>query len=228
MKALLIVLLVLVGLAAVADRVAVRVAENQVGAQIARQAGLHGSPAVHIGGFPFLTQAVAGRYQDVRISLPAEALGQPGTSADVDLRGVRVPLSAILSRSVQEIPVDSVDGTATISYAQLAAHIGPDTTLQRAGDQLRITRTVELLGQRVPLTATGSVTLEGNQLVVDVQHASGAGVQVPGFLVDQASNLLDLRYPVPALPFGLRLTSVVPADDGVRVAVTAAQTVLHG
>lgn len=228
MKGLLIVLLVLVGLAAAADRVAVRVAENQVGAQLAQQAGLHGSPAVHIGGFPFLTQALAGRYQDVRISLTAAELAQPGTSADVDLRGVRVPLSGILSRSVREIPVDSVDGTATISYAQLAAHIGPNTTLQREGDQLRITRTVELLGQRVPLTATGSVTLQGNQLVVDVQHASGAGVQVPGFVVDQASNLLDLRYPVPALPFGLRLTSVVPADDGVRVAVTAAQTVLHG
>jgi hypothetical protein len=228
MKGLLIVLLVLVGLAAVADRVAVHVAEDQVAAQLARQAGLQGSPAVHIGGFPFLTQALAGRYQDVRISLTAEELGQPGTAADVHLRGVRVPLSSVLSRSVHEIPVDSVDGTATVSYAQLAAHIGPDTTLQRAGDQLRITRTVELLGQRVPLTATGTVSLQGNQLVVDVQHASGAGVQVPGFLVDQASNLLDLRYTVPALPFGLRLARVVPGDDGVRVDVTAAQTVLHG
>src|SRR5690348_12516259 len=111
MKALLIVLLVLVGLAAVADRVAVRVAEDQVGAQIARQAGLHGSPAVHIGGFPCLTRALAGRYQDVQISLTAEELGQPGTTADVHLRGVRVPLSSVLSRSVQEIPVDAVDGT---------------------------------------------------------------------------------------------------------------------
>jgi hypothetical protein len=228
MRGILIVLLVLVGLAAVADRVAVRVAENQVGAQLARQAGLHGSPAVHIGGFPFLTQALAGRYQDVRISLTADQLGQPGTSADLDLRGVRVPLSSILSRSVHEIPVDSVAGTATVSYAQLAGQIGPNTTLQREGDQLRITRTVELLGQRVPLTATGQVTLAGNQVVVDVRHASGAGVQLPSSVVDQASSMLDLRYPVPALPFGLRLTRVVPGDDGVRVDVAAAQTVLHG
>lgn len=229
MKALLIVVLVLLGLAVAADRVAAHVAEGQVANQIAQKGGLHGKPTVQIGGFPFLTQALAGNYRDVHIALTADELGQPaGTAADVHLRGVKVPLSSVISRSVSEVPVDRIDGTATLSYPLLAAQIGPDTTLSKEGDQLRITRTVDLLGQRVKLTAAGQVTLKGNDLVVDVQKASAAGVTLPSSVVDRASNMLDLRYTVPALPFGLQLTTVTPEDDGVRVTVQGQQTVLRG
>ena len=85
----------------------------------------------------------------------------------------------MLSGSVHRVPVDRIDGTATLSYALLSAKLGGDTTLSREGDGLRITKTVELLGQTIPLTAAGTVTLDGNELVVDVQQATGAGVDVP-------------------------------------------------
>jgi hypothetical protein len=226
-KALLVVLLLLVGLAVVADRVGVGVAEKAVAERLAGSGAISGTPDVEIRGFPFLTQAVAGRYDDVRISLSADELGQPdGTQADVALHGVHVPLSGVLSGSVSEVPVDRIDGTATLSYDLLAAQLGGDTTLRREGDGLRITKTVELLGQTIPLTAAGTVALDGNQLVIDVAKAAGAGVDLPGFLVSRASDLLDLRYDIPALPFGLRLTSVEPADDGVVVHVAAEDAVL--
>ena len=229
MKALLVVVVLLLGLAIVADRVAVGIAEDKVAGQLAEKGGLHGAPQVDITGFPFLTQAVAGRYDDVRISLTAAELGRPkGTRADVALHGVRVPLSSVLSGSVHTVPVDRIDGTATLSYALLAAKLGGDTTLRREGAGLRITKTVEVLGQTLPLTAAGTVRLEGNDLVVDVANASGAGVDLPGFLVDRVSDMLDLRYTVPPLPFGLRVTSVTPGDDGVDVTVEAAHTVLGG
>jgi hypothetical protein len=226
-RGLLVVLLVLVGLAVIADRAAVGFAEDKVAAQLAAKGDLHGQPAVDIAGFPFLTQAVAGRYDDVKISLTADELGQPaGTRADVDLHGVRVPLSDVLAGSVQDVPVDRVDGTATLSYALLSSKLGPDTRLSREGDRLRITRTVEILGQRLPLTAVGKLTLEGSDLVVHVDRAAGAGVQVPGFLLDRATRLLVLRYRVPALPCGLRLTGVTPAAAGVDVRVQASNAVL--
>jgi LmeA-like phospholipid-binding len=228
-KGLLIALVVLLGLAVAADRIAVGVAEDQVAKQLAAKGGLAGTPSVDITGFPFLTQAFAGDYDDVRISLTAADLGRPaGTGADVRLHGVHVPLSSVLSGSVQEVPVDRIDGTATLSYQLLAAQLGGDTTLRREGDGLRITKTVEVLGQTVPLTAAGTVTLDGNDLVVDVQQASGAGVDVPGSLVDRVSDLLDIRYAIPALPFGLQLTGVEPGRDGVGVTVAAESTVLRG
>jgi hypothetical protein len=227
MRALLVVVLVLLGLAVVGDRLAVGVAESRVAGELAAKGGLAGPPDVEIAGFPFLTQAVAGRYDDVRISLTADELGQPeGTRADIALHGVHVPLSSVLSGSVSQVPVDRIDGTATLSYALLSAQLGGDATVQREGGGLRITRTVELLGQTLPLTAVGTVALDGDDLVVDVSNASGAGVDIPGVLVSRVSDLLDLRYPIPALPFGLQVTGVQPADDGVDVQIAAQDTVL--
>jgi hypothetical protein len=226
-RALLVVLLLIAGLALLADRVAVGVAEDQVAQQLAGKGGLVGTPEVDITGFPFLTQAVGGRYEDVRIALDADELGQPeGTRAAVSLRGVHVPLRAALAGSVTEVPVDRIDGTATLAYDLLAAELGSDATVAPEGDGLRITRTVEVLGSEVPVTAAGTVTLDGDQLVVDVEEAAGAGVDIPDLLVDRVSDLLDLSYTVPELPFGLQLTGVDPAADGVRVRVEATDAVL--
>src|SRR4051812_16409192 len=77
MKGLLVTLVVLLGLAVVADWVAVGFAEDEVAQQLAAKGGLAGTPAVDIGGFPFLTQAIAGDYEDVRMSFTADDLGQP-------------------------------------------------------------------------------------------------------------------------------------------------------
>jgi hypothetical protein len=228
-KALLVVVVALLGLAVVADRVAVGVAEDRVAGELATKGGLQGTPTVDITGFPFLTQALSGTYDDIRISLTAEELGQPaGTRADVSLQGVHVPLSDVLSGSVQQIPVDRVDGTATLSYALLADQLGGDTTLSPDGVGIQLTKTVEVLGFDFSLTAAGTVALDGQVVVIDVHDASAGAVDVPDFVLQQAEELLDLRYPVPALPFGLQLTSVAPAAEGVDVAVEATDTVLSG
>ena len=224
---LLVTLVVLVGLLLAADRVAVHVADSQVASQVQQRGKLAGEPTVDITGFPFLTQAVSGTYDDVHIAMNAEQLGQPaGTSAQVSLRGVHLPLSDVLSRSVSRIPVDRVDGTATLSYALVSAQIGHGTTLTYAGDGLRLTTTATILGQSVPLSAAGKVRLDGDVLVVDAEQASAAGVKVPSALVTRASQALDLRYRIPALPFGLKLTGVRPTADGVVVDVLGTDTVL--
>jgi hypothetical protein len=182
---------------------------------------------VDITGIPFLTQAVGGTYDDVRIALTADELGQPaGTSAEVSLRGVHLPLSDVLSGSVSKIPVDRVDGTATLSYALLSQQIGHGTTLTYAGDGLQLRTTVRILGQSVSLSAAGRVSLDGGVLVVDAERASAAGIQVPSALVSRAAQALDLRYRIPALPFGLTVTGVRPTPGGVVVDVQGTNTVL--
>ena len=228
MKVLGIVLAVLLGLVVLADRVLVGITEESVGRELAKRGALQGEPEVDITGFPFLTQALAGRYDDVRVSLSADQLGQPeGTRADITLRGVEAPLSDVLSGTVEALPVERLEGTVTLSYALLATELGRDVTLEREGEQLRITGTVDVLGQELPLTALGQVTVEDDELVIEVDSAEGAGVEVPGSVVDRAGEFLDLRYPVPALPFGLRLTAVSPAEDGVAVRLAAENTVLR-
>jgi hypothetical protein len=225
-----VVLLVLVlGVLVVVDRVGVGIAEGRVAQQIADRGGLTAAPEVDIAGFPFLTQALSGTYDDIRIHLTAEELGQPaGTRADISLRGVHVPLSDVLSGSVQQIPVDRVDGTATLSYALLAEQLGGDTTVTADGDGIRLTKTVEVLGFDFPLSAAGTLALDGRDIVVDVHDASAGGADVPDPVLRKAADLLDFRYSVPALPFGLQLTSVRPQADGVDVRVEARDTVLSG
>ncbi len=225
----LVVLLILAGLVVGADRVGEEIAEDQVARVVAERAGLGGAPELEFGGFPFLTQAVAGRYEDVRVSLTGADLGQPeGTRADVSLRGVRVALSDVVSGSVQEVPVEGVDGAVTLPYALLADALGPGTTVTRDGDGLRVQRTVEVAGLSLPLTARGTVSLDGDTLVVDVGDVSGAGVDIPPLLVEQVSDTLDLSYRIPPLPLGLQVTGVEPADDGAQVRVEAVDTVLRG
>ena len=226
MRAAAVLLALVLGLGVVLDRAAVAVAEGQVAGQLAAQAGLSGEPEVDIRGFPFLTQAIGGSYDDVRISLTGDQLGRPGGArADVVLQGVRLPLPAVLARDVREVPVDRIDGTATLSYDLLEQELGGDTVLEPEGDRLRITRTVDMPGGPIPLTAVGTVVLDGDELVIDVDRAAGAGVDLPGFLVGPTSDLLDLRYPV-ALPFGLRVTGVSAAHDGVVIRVQAVDAVI--
>ena len=226
MKAGAVLLALLLGLGVVLDRAAGAVAEGRVAGEIAVQAGLEGEPEVEIRGFPFLTQAVAGRYDDVRIALTGAELGRPeGIRAEAVLRGVRLPLSTVLAGDIREVPVDRVDGTATLSYDFLEQELGGDTVLEPEGDRLRITRTVDLPAGPVRLTAVGSVDVDDDQLVIDVDRATGAGVDLPGLLVGPASDLLGLRYPV-VLPFGLRLTSVTPAETGVDVRLEADDAVI--
>jgi hypothetical protein len=227
-RALLGTLAVLLVLAVVADRIALGVAEDRVAEAIEQRGELAGTPDVDIGGWPFLTQVVAGDYGDVRIRLDAAELDQPeGTTADVRLRGLQVPLSDLVDGSVAEIPVDRIEGTVTLSYELLSRELGTDTTLVPEGGGLRVTTTVEVLGYEVPLTAVGRVALEEQTLVIAVEEAGVGGLDLPGAVVRAASEALDLRYPI-ELPFGLELTGVRPGPDGVQVTAGAVDTVLSG
>ena len=90
-------------------------------------------------------------------------------------------------------------------------------------------RTPEAAEAASRVSALGPVrtAMVAQQRAVAAAHqATGAGVQIPGFLVQQVSDLLDLRYTVPELPFGLQLTGVAPAADGVEVRVEATDAVL--
>ena len=60
-----VTLLILIGLFVIADRVAVRFADNQFATQIQKQ-GFSSKPQVSIEGFPFLTQVAAKQFNDVQ------------------------------------------------------------------------------------------------------------------------------------------------------------------
>ena len=228
MRRLLVVLLVLVALLVGADRIAEQVAEGRIAEQLT--ADLSSTPTVEIGGFPFLTQALAGRYQ--RITVSGDTASRQGvrvTDFSADLEGVRVPLSDALGGRVSQVPVDRLRGRALITYADFAAAAAagvPGLQLAPAGDQVRATAPLSVLGQDLTVSALSDATLEGNQILLTAQSFQVGGSPVSGLISGALSGRLDLRVDVDALPYDLQLTDVQTGERGIELSGTARDAVL--
>lgn len=228
MRRLLVVLVVLGALAVAADRAAVAVAERSVADQLQRTEGLATTPTVELGGFPFLTQVVAGRYDEVRVAATGlERGGVRLAGVDATLSGVEARLGDVLSGDVSALPVERVRATVTVDFADLARRSGlRDVRLAAAGQAVRVTARVTVLGRTVTGTAVARPSLRGGTLSFRASSAevSGADGQELRALVARA---LAFSVPVGDLPFGLSLTDVDVTPQGVRLEASAGRTVLR-
>jgi hypothetical protein len=212
MRRLLVLAVVLVALLIVVDRVAVGAADHLVAARIQTQENLPSQPAVSIGGFPFLTQAVRGRYDDVTLTVHHYDRGAVRVDTiRVQLHGVHVSLGAVFSQHVSSVPVDSASARVLVSYDDLNAYLRPKgITVSSDGDaRVRVSGSVTVAGQR--LTASGAAT-------IDVTSDS---------LVLHAANAVTVAIPLSGLPFGIRLQSAKATNRGIEVTATAQGLVLH-
>ncbi|WP_428963375.1 LmeA family phospholipid-binding protein [Micromonospora fluostatini] len=231
---LVVLLLVLGGLAVVADRVAVAVAEraiaDQVRQEVARQQVESAPPEVQVGGFPFLNQVVAGRYdritirlRDVRGSVQGNAVNLP--SLDIDARNVRASLDTL--RSGQgDVVAETVDGTGTISYDSLAALLDrPGLTLGERDGRLAVTAPVDILGQQLTVNGTAEVTVsEQGQVALKVDEVDAEGlpaVPLARTLLNNWAQGISIDVPLPELPFQLTIREVRPLPGGLAVTADA-------
>src|SRR5262245_62121400 len=111
-KVLLVFAILLVVGVVVADRVGVRIAQNEIGKQVAAQYNLQSQPEVTIHGIPFLTQAIQGDYDQIDVKL-GNYTEQGVTVGDVtiEMRGVKAPLSEVAGGNADNVTAD----TATAS-----------------------------------------------------------------------------------------------------------------
>lgn len=226
MKGPLVGLVLLLVVAVVGDRVALSVAEGQVAQQAQASGGLSQEPDVSIGGFPFLTQAVSGRYDDVRLRTSGAVSGTQVERLDVRLRGVRLPLSDALSGDVARVPVDSLAGDVVLPYAYLSEQAPDGLTVSAAGDRIRVRGTVRVLGQEVSAAATSRVRLSGDRVVVTAESVQTGAGAVDAALSRALGDRFDFRVRVPELPYGLELTGLRVTPSGVALAARSGPTVL--
>jgi len=222
-KSLLVVLLVLVALVVVADRAVEQVAEGVVSRQLEPELGTR--PTVEIGGFPFLTQALRGRYDRIDVSAGDVTRGDV-TVQDftATLTGTRVPMSDVLAGSIEEVPVDRLRGGALVPYSALTRR---GVQVEPAGDRVRLSGTLSVLGQTVDASGLADVAVDGQDLVLTAREVTAAGVTATGPLADALLPLLTVRYRVPELPYGLQLRDVDVEPGGVRVGGTASDVLLR-
>jgi hypothetical protein len=120
MRKLIIGLVSLLALALVVDFGAAAYSEYRVSRAIREGGDLSSDPQVIVHGFPFLTQAAEGKYQNIEIraqDVPNDFV--ESTQIEANLRGVSVPLSDLVDGSVNTVPVDSLEGRVRIEAKDL-------------------------------------------------------------------------------------------------------------
>ncbi|CAN5215592.1 hypothetical protein BH24ACT10_BH24ACT10_19710 [soil metagenome] len=229
MRRLLVALVVLAGLLLIADRGLAALAHRTVAAEVQAAAGLPAEPDVDLGGFPFLPEAVAGRYDRVEVGARDVPAGEIVLDRlDAVLLGAQVPLGEAVSGSVTRVPVEQVTARALVGYDQLEQQAA-DRELSFAPDagRLRVTGTVEIFGQELVAVAVSRLEIVDGDLLVIAESFEVGSDLADSLLSGALEGRFDLRVPVQDLPYGLTMTDVDVAADGVVVLAEASNTVLE-
>ena len=208
MRRLGLVLVLLVGLLALADRLGAFAAERVVAMRIQEDQHLAVRPDVSIKGFPFLTQLVGGHYEHVDVTVHDLQRGSLHVSKAVaHMYGADVSFDAVVHQHVDRIVVDRATGEIDLDY--------PDVNRMLAGKHLRLSRGS---GGRVHVTATaGSASVDADfPLTV---RGSSLDIALPGGI--------SVQIPLPGMPFGITLKSATATGEGIVVRCATSGFVLR-
>jgi hypothetical protein len=250
----LVALVVVVGLLVAADFGLAAVAEQKVATLLRTKLGVHEDPSVHINGFPFTTQALAGDYRDITI----DAAHVPVKNAlhdlqfHADLKGVHAPLSQLISGTAKHIPVDRLDGSVKINAADIGKRLhldglgmspvptsavtgpgpisdAPPAAAERPGATagVRLDTAINIAGQPTNITVLGLLSLQGGKLRVSAKKLSIANSLISGALPEPLqSSILD-RFNFTFDPGSLPLKVVPKTVQVERGAVSVTGTARH-
>ncbi|OHV31741.1 MULTISPECIES: LmeA family phospholipid-binding protein [Pseudofrankia] len=234
--------LVLILLFVIVDRVTVTVAEREMAKQlktsVVENVACGAAPPtvkdVSIGGFPFLTQVLFGKFQNVGVTV--ENLSTPQlriASIQANLKGIHVPFSQIIGNDVGEVHVDSAQATVRVRYDDLNTFLAG----QPGGLQINPMdngRRVEISGTAdVPLLGTqqvGGVTtfeVRDNKLILvptEITLRGAFNLNIP--LGGLGELIPSIPIPVGELPFKLDITRASTDASGLSLSATATDLVL--
>jgi hypothetical protein len=218
-KGLVIVLILLVGLVIAADRIGLAVAQDAIAKNVESQYDLDHKPEVKIKGFPFLTQALKGRYGEIDVNVgDFTQLGVHLTGTKVTLKGVDAPLSDALHNDPSGFVADTAISTATVPYADVDKEAPNGMKVSAEGKALKVRGPVTVLGISRTVSATVSVKPSGRSVKVLPETVDAGGKTIPVALVQQA---FTFTMPVKGLPLNTRISDVQVMPEGLRVTTTA-------
>jgi hypothetical protein len=215
-----VVVLVVAALAAMGllfgDRYAADRVEREASGQLQSELGTPDAPSVDVRGWPFLTQVVGRHLRSVRVV--TDDIPQSSRSA-VPVAHADLVLSDITTDDwFQTMTARHAEGTALLDYPALASVAG--VPLRYVGDgRVQLKSSSSLVGVPVDATVTGTPRLDAGAQSITLAdpEVTVAGVELPGGTADLLLRTLVKPIPVTGLPFGLRLSSVAPEDDGLHV-----------
>jgi len=237
------VVIVLVALVVGADYTAAALTESAVSRQMRTELNLVDDPSVRINGFPFLTQAVAGRYRSVDVTADHVPVGPlRDVQVRTQLRDVTAPLSQLLGGS-RTVAVREAEGTVRIGAPDIERLLpGVDKFYIDSIDADGLQKAVDdgadrALLQLDPATAArlgGTVTVLGTKqqvnIIAELQLAAGqaqivprdiqlgdTNTALPAPVQRSLSNLFTLRLDPGGLPLQVTPTRLLAANGGLEI-----------
>ena len=187
---------------------------------------------VRVEGAPFLTQALRGRYRDVRVSGGGLRIGiLNGASLDAQLHNTYLSTRELLGRRVEELTCEQLSGRIVLPYAELArvAKI-PGLQLQHVEGTLFASAALPIAGFSQLARVNGEAVWTvggGGSVWLRIRGVSVAGITVPSLVMSQLLPTLNVPIPLPELPFGLRIDHLEPGADGLAITGSAAAPVFR-
>ncbi|MEO3808085.1 DUF2993 domain-containing protein [Sphaerisporangium sp. B11E5] len=224
MRKFLIFLILLGVVLAVLDRVAVAGVEREIARQVAAKYDLSDEPEVEVRGIPFLTQAVAGRYEEIGVKIGGLSTPDGARISRIDavLYGVRAPLMDLIqSPATADIRADRVTGIVVISKETLDSRAPRGLKVTGGGDDsLNVTGKIVVAGVEFPVNAKMKIQVVPGGIRLTPESVNGA--KVP-----DAARLLSFNVPIKDLPLSLEIESVRSTSEGLAVEGTATDVPLR-
>jgi LmeA-like phospholipid-binding len=244
----LIIVVLLVGtLTVAADFAAAAAAEHLVATQLRQQAGLSHDPSVRITGFPFLTQALAGRYPAIEVQASGLSVQQlHDLDVEATLHDVSAPqiwrLSQVIEGNLQSVRVARLEGRVRITDTDLGRAIGvddlriqqpPSATHPASGKYapIQLVATMHFAGQRIEVVGIGVIELTGDLVRITINEVQpsrdGAGaVSLPPALRHTMLTTLSTDVKPGGLPFAVTPTRVWVETGSIVVEGTASNVTI--
>ena len=151
-----------------------------------------------------------------------DVVSAKGSLVDVVAKGSGVRFSQ------KGLQAQTLDIDATIPFTTVAEQVGQGVTVYDAGNgKTGVERQVTILGRDVTLKATGTVTADGGQLLIEPETVDLGG---PSFLDAAAStlarSLATIRQDVPGVPTGMSLTAVEVTPQGFDAQLSGTNVVV--
>jgi LmeA-like phospholipid-binding len=219
MRKLLIALVVVAILVVAADRISLYVAQRKIADRVAAAYNLATPPNVTITGFPFLTQVIAGHYQQVVVTMNSvDTRGVQIDGLTARFAGVRAPLGQLLGTGPSAVTADHATATGVLPFETIQRRLPPGITLSADGERVRLTGNLGFQGIQVPVSAGVSLHVTSNAIEMSPRDLKVAGSFAVPSLV---GGRLVIALPVHDLPMNLKVRSVHVTGHGFAVTATA-------
>ncbi|WP_168801557.1 LmeA family phospholipid-binding protein [Glycomyces buryatensis] len=242
LRRILIPLVIVLAVVAIGDRVANYLVERRIATEVADTADSYGAysdqrPDVTVHGWPFLTQAWSGEFEQIDITL-----------SDVGAEGLTFPSLELVAYDVAadwrelrdggDVVAQDLDVAGTVSTASVAQLLsertGYDVAVADDGTAT-ITASVEftnpITGQATPVDveATGQLELGDGTLSMTPDAIRSLTEGLPDGAdqyIEQAASGLGTTVELPELPYNIQLTELGFSGGNVEISGSASEVTL--